>query len=103
MDAALAELREVKYPCSAWAAASADKQCYEKVRKEKPPAYVTEILDKVQAREGGMFSGPRVKQAEEQAYWRFGAIGDETWAEPGTIPKKHITANSLGKDFVKAP
>jgi len=53
VDTALAELREVKYDMAAWAAASADESCYEKPRDEAPPAYVTDVLDKVQVREGG--------------------------------------------------
>lgn len=53
VDAALTELREVKYPVPEWAAASDSEECYRKARDEQPPAYITEILDKVQVREGG--------------------------------------------------
>lgn len=52
VDAALNELREVKYPVDQWASASASEDYYLKEREEAPPAYVTEVLDKVQVREG---------------------------------------------------
>jgi pyruvate-ferredoxin/flavodoxin oxidoreductase len=53
VDAALNELREVIYSQAEWATASASEDCYKKERDEKAPAYVEEILDKVQVREGG--------------------------------------------------
>jgi homodimeric pyruvate:ferredoxin (flavodoxin) oxidoreductase len=53
VDAALDELREVKYSMAEWSQATASEECYLKERDEKAPAYVEEILDKVQVREGG--------------------------------------------------
>jgi homodimeric pyruvate:ferredoxin (flavodoxin) oxidoreductase len=53
VDAALSELRVVEYPQAEWAAVDANMDCYVKERAVAPPAYVTEVLDKIQTREGG--------------------------------------------------
>jgi len=53
VDAALNELRAVKYDVAEWAAASANEDCYKKARAEQVPKYVEDVLDKVQVREGG--------------------------------------------------
>lgn len=53
VDAALAALREMKYPVAEWAAASASEDCYIKQRDVKAPKYVEDVLDKIQVRQGG--------------------------------------------------
>merc|ERR1719424_1474025 len=54
VDAALEALREVKFNMAEWAKASAGEEYYARDREgmDKPPAYVEEVLDKVQVREG---------------------------------------------------
>jgi pyruvate-ferredoxin/flavodoxin oxidoreductase len=53
VDAALSGLRTVNYDAGAWSSLPDDDSCYKKVRATEAPAYVTDVLDKIQFREGG--------------------------------------------------
>jgi ferredoxin len=77
VDAALSGLRTVNYDATAWSSLSDDATCYEKPRVNKAPAYVTEVLDKIQFREGGEL---KVSQLEAD-----GCVepGQTQWAKRG--------------------
>eukprot|EP00930_Biecheleria_cincta_P033054 TRINITY_DN228_c0_g1_i1.p1 TRINITY_DN228_c0_g1~~TRINITY_DN228_c0_g1_i1.p1 ORF type:complete len:1881 (-),score=444.47 TRINITY_DN228_c0_g1_i1:541-5724(-) len=63
VEAAIAALRDVKYPLESWASQDCDMfSFYEKPRAEKPAEYVTEILDKVQ-----MMRGEELKVSQLEA------------------------------------
>lgn len=77
VDAALSGLRTVNYDAGAWSSLADDETCYEKLRAEEAPAYVTEVLDKIQLREGGEL---KVSQLEVDGCVD---LGQTQWAKRG--------------------